>query len=78
MWLEKIRRALLPGVAARRISESTLIWVVWPIFGCSTDLYNQIFRKMRFVVRDLLDGFLFYFLDAEAEGFELLIRALEL
>jgi hypothetical protein len=73
--LEKIRRALLSGVAACQISESTLIWVIWPIFGCSTNLYNQIFRKMRFVVRDLLDGF---FLNAEAEGFELLVRALEL
>ena len=40
---------------------------VLPIFEFSTDLRDQFFRKMRFVVSGLLDG-IFFFLNVEAEG----------
>ena len=51
--------------------------VVLLIFGLSTNLYKQIFRKMRFVVRGLLDG-IFFCLKCGSGRIELLVRALGL
>ena len=61
--------------------------VVLLIFGLSTNMYKQIFKKMRFVVRGLLDGIFFFFLWQRMDGIflkcrskriELLVRALGL
>ncbi len=41
---------------ARVLVEFERTTVVLLIFGLSTNMYKQIFRKMRFVVRGLLDG----------------------
>ena len=49
--------------------------VVLLIFGLSTNLYKQIFRKMRFVVRGLLDR-IFFCLKCGSGRIELLVRAL--
>ncbi len=66
---EGFTEAIGRRVEVRVVVEFDRTTVVLLISGLSTNLYKQIFRKMRFVVRGLLDGiFLFFFGNAEAEG----------
>ena len=43
------------------VSKSNMVLVVWPIFGCSTDLCDRFSGSMRSVRRCLLDGIFFFF-----------------
>ena len=45
---------------ARVVVEFDQTTAVLLMSGFSTDLHKQIFRKMRFVVRGLLDGIFFF------------------
>jgi hypothetical protein len=58
---EGFTEAIGRRVEARVVVEFDRTTVVLLISGLSTDLYKQIFRKMRFVVRGLLDGIFFFF-----------------
>ena len=74
---EGFTEAIGRRVEVRVVVEFDRTTVVLLIFGLSTDLYKQIFRKMRFVVRGLLDG-IFFCLKCGSGMIELLVRALGL